>query len=206
MGVVGCDVAQCSGRPPKRPAVPYCTRVQWRCTANGVKTWQTFARVNPGSSVIATECELRPLLPGPTARSRSIAGEGGCCIDHVVAQHPPPTAYRDHGVRSQGAADRYQETVASSLAEACQPSATSKLAAADHPSTVCQQHSENRLFLLSQPIHEGVCVSFRESRTSSGHVERRYESQVSRSCGPCERNVNGDPCHRTRTRNCPGGK
>jgi hypothetical protein len=33
-------------------------------------------------------------------------------------------------------------------------------------------------------------VSIWKSRTSSGHVARRYESQVSPSCVRCERNVN----------------
>ena len=120
-------------------------------------------------------------------RSRSVASEGGCRCDHVVAQHPPSAAHRDHRVRPQGAADRHQQTVASSFAEARQPGATSKLAAADHPSTVCQQHTENRLFLLSQPIHEGVCVSIWESRTSSGHVDeptsRRFPCRVGRVNG-----------------------
>ena len=29
MGVVGCDVAQCSGRPPRATGSLYCTRAQW---------------------------------------------------------------------------------------------------------------------------------------------------------------------------------
>ena len=54
-----------------------------------------------------------------------ISGEGGCRIDRVVAQHPPPTAHSDHRLRSQGAADRHQEAVAPSLAEIREPGAPS---------------------------------------------------------------------------------
>ena len=182
MGVVGCDVAQCSGRPPMAAdkAVLYVCPTA-RCTARSGKFLGNYRTIEPlvapplPRSVSRDHFRVQERPTGVVDRSRPVASEGGCCVDRIVAQHPPSTAHRDHRIRPQCATYRHQEAVAAPLAETCEPGASSQFAAADDPSPVVQQHAENRLLLLSQPIHEGVCVSIRKSRTSGGHVARRYE-------------------------------
>ena len=92
-------------------------------------------------------------------------------VDRLTAQHPSSAAHGHHGVRPEGPANRHEKAVAPAFAEIGETGAPSQLATADHPSTIDQQDIEHRLFLLTQPIHEGVGVSIRESRTSRGHVD-----------------------------------
>jgi hypothetical protein len=120
--------------------------------------WRTIARIVPVSGPFTAERGRRP----KAAAAASIASP-------LNIQPLLRTVTTESG--PEGPPNRHEKAVAPAFAEIGETGAPSQLATADHPSTIDQQDIEHRLFLLTQPIHEGVGVSIRESRTSRGHVD-----------------------------------